>query len=226
MNKSIVKKRTWGIALCGLTILCVCAVFFVLRNGKQKPVDIVQKSIVMDVSDPRKLAGLVDYVFVGIVTEKKETLYDVYTEDKAEDDLYASPYTPYDVYVLKNLKGNLKTNSTLPIVKHGGETKDQKRIVLDEGDFLPVVGNIYVFSVSVQPDGSVLLPGGPEFNKLLAENKRFSFPKDTASANALLEEVSFLPACREMMQACRDEFPIDRVRFEAPEKYLSTDLKD
>ena len=66
-----------------------------------------------DISDLRKNVGFYDYVFVGRIEEAEGTYYrDSFFSEKLQ--FYAQSETQYKITVLKNIKGNLKTNESIP----------------------------------------------------------------------------------------------------------------
>ena len=81
----------------------------------------------------------------------------------------SGPYTNYTVNVTKNIKGNLVTDTAIPIQKSGGLSEDGSQYFVYEGDELPVVGNEYIFFAYAQPDGSLLI-SGPVSNMSVSDN--------------------------------------------------------
>ena len=71
--------------------------------------------------------------------------------------------------VTKNIKGNLVTDTAIPIQKSGGLSEDGSQYFVYEDDELPVVGNEYIFFAYAQPDGSLLI-SGPVSNMSVSDN--------------------------------------------------------
>jgi hypothetical protein len=94
-------------------------------------IEIVEQSNAYDTSDPRKLVGFSDNVFIGKVVEQVGT--------KALNDI---PETQYKVEVLDNIKGDL--NGMVKVNQQGGY--HWNKIVLFEGDKLLKEGQIYLFA--------------------------------------------------------------------------------
>ena len=62
------------------------------------------------------------------------------------------PYTIYEIEVVENLKGNLKTNEPIEFVQYGGINEDGKSYsLLADSSFLNV-GDYYLLMVGVIPD--------------------------------------------------------------------------
>lgn len=134
--------------------------------NKESKVEYMRGDFAVDVENPYELVGYSDYYFIGEVISQKNTEYrdpiNVETENGTEE--VTSPYTNYEIKVIKNIKGNLPMNKNITITKAGGlsETGD---LVLYENDSLPDVGKAYVMTASAQPDGSLLV-SGPNSSKL------------------------------------------------------------
>jgi hypothetical protein len=104
--------------------------------GRDLPVSYVSGECLFDVTDPYVMAGEMEYIFVGRVIDATSTEY--WYRD-------TMPVTTYDVQVLLNLKGELVAD-VIQVQKMGGISKDQKTYILQENDFLPVPGEIYLFN--------------------------------------------------------------------------------
>ena len=74
----------------------------------------------IDYSDLNAVVGDADYVFVGTVASEEGTVYKdavtVETDDGKTREV-SGPYTNYTVNVTKNIKGNLVTDTAIPIQK-------------------------------------------------------------------------------------------------------------
>lgn len=107
-----------------------------------------------DVSDRNKVVGFHDYVFVGDV---KKVVGTGYTDVEFSDGLrmFSQPYTRYEIRVLENLKGELVTDSDIPLTKHDGAYFFGKRVSMMEGDSLPDVGECYIFICITDENGEL-----------------------------------------------------------------------
>jgi hypothetical protein len=183
---------------------------------------------VIDIDDPREVSGFVDFVFVGKVEKengiKYEAVYNRETVSGAKTT--GNPYTGYDITVMENVKGDLKTNDTMLFWKSGGLSMDGKYITLQEEDFLPEAGQVYMFYANAWEDGTlrILGKGG---NVQLAESRPAQ--QTTGQGNSALVQqaaqnernsVAQSPLYQELVEACENEIPYQRERFTAPAALL------
>lgn len=109
---------------------------------------------IFDIGDENKVVGFHDYVFVGEVKKVVGTGYsDVDFSDGLK--MFSQPYTQYEVRVIENLKGELKTDRDIPLTKHDGAYLFGKRVSMMKGDNLPDVGECYIFICSADEDGEL-----------------------------------------------------------------------
>ncbi|NMD72884.1 hypothetical protein HHO41_21960 [Bacillus sp. DNRA2] len=94
----------------------------------------------------------------------------------------STPYTNYKITVVKNIKGNIKKDKSIPITKAGGVDKDNSSVILFEDDNLPETNKLYVFLAYAQEDGSLLV-SGPNSNILVGNSN-----KSEISTNLPLDE--------------------------------------
>jgi hypothetical protein len=132
MNK---KKK---ILLSGFAFVTIAAVFIAavwwINTTK---INYSHAIYAYDVHDPEKTSYGADYIFVGVVEEELETIW-------IHD--FNWPNTKYSVTNIQNIKGNLKLNEKIEIVKDGGKEKaNPKYIALMDGDILPEIGKTYIF---------------------------------------------------------------------------------
>lgn len=118
-------------------------------------------SFSVDVNNPKETIGDADYAFLGQVNQYVDTEYkDPVTIERVNGtEEITSPYTNYNVTVLKNIKGNLITDSPIQIQKAGGIIEDGSSVVLYEDDILLEEGESYIFLAYAQDDGSLLVSG-------------------------------------------------------------------
>jgi hypothetical protein len=147
---SIIKKfnKKVVIVIVVIAILLVSGIWLLFNMtkpilGRDLPVSYASAEYAFDVTDPRAMAGEMDYIFVGQIVDVTGTDY-----------RYASnvPVTNYDVRVLKNIKGELITD-TIKLQKIGGLSIDQTEYILREDDFLPEPGKIYIFNAMSYENG-------------------------------------------------------------------------
>ncbi len=115
-----------------------------------------------DVSDKGKLAGFADYVFIA---EVKEVIGTGYTDAEWYDGFkfYAFPFTKYEIRVLENLKGELRTDVNIPLFKDDGIMPIGKTTTLYSGDMLPEKGECYIFLCKCDEDGELRVGNGSGF---------------------------------------------------------------
>ena len=121
-------KTKIGIFIGAVVILLVIGVLF-FCIAKPSTSDEIKTSYLrgtfsIDYSDLNAVVGDADYVFVGTVASEEGTVYkDAVTVDdrrwKRSGEV-SGRYTNYTVNVTKNIKGNLVTDTAIPIQKSGG----------------------------------------------------------------------------------------------------------
>lgn len=110
----------------------------------------------VDLSNPRELVGVKDYVFVGYVQET----YDYYTEKSSHEfpdvvDYYDIPFTECQVKIVACIKGELKEGSDFSFYKVGGITQIRSCVLLYEDDIMPEKGKYYIFTGLAHADGTM-----------------------------------------------------------------------
>lgn len=120
-----------------------------------KRVWISQASKNYDTSNPEIAVNISDYVFVAKVNKILRTEYRNPVEVEigiGQSVIQKDPYTIYEIEVVENLKGNLKTNEPIEFVQYGGINEDGKSYsLLADSSFLNV-GDYYLLMVGVIPD--------------------------------------------------------------------------
>lgn len=232
--KSIKSYRTQKIFVI-ITMICVLAVtaalgiyYGVIKNITFLKHDPVSYSYVIDIDNPKEVAGHVDLVFVGRVESQKDVVYEDVFNRETENGIKATgtPYTNYDITVLENLKGELKSNKTIPILKEGGVSMDGKHLILGEGDFMPEEGDVCVFFISVQEDGTLLLPGKNFSVKIMESsltekaNQKKSLTQVQQEAQNERMEIMKSDVYQEMSAACENETPYERERYKVPQELI------
>ncbi|MBR5246505.1 MAG: hypothetical protein IKV25_03940 [Clostridia bacterium] len=128
----------------------------------------------INMTDLREVVGANDYVFVGYVEEVYDYNHDRFFHKFPEIiDYYGEPFTECKVNVIKSIKGNIESGTTLSYYKVGGVTGLRTSIYLDveegEIDYYPQVGKYYIFRGIAHPDGT-LTGGGINSTEPLEEN--------------------------------------------------------
>jgi len=123
--------------------------------------------------DPAASLSYADYVFVGMVEEHLGNIEEEGMSVKSK----------YKVTVIENIKGRLVEEITL--YKWGGYKCDGKLLILGavdpDKDFLPEVGNKYIFIAFGQEDSSLLVSvlGNKDYSEKEAELYRKVNDKNT-----------------------------------------------
>lgn len=110
----------------------------------------------VNLSDPKEVVGVKDYVFVGYVQET----YDYYTEKSSHEfpdvvDYYDMPFTECRVKIIASIKGNLEEETVFSFYKVGGIVQSRSYILLDEDDIMPEKGKYYIFTGLAHADGTM-----------------------------------------------------------------------
>jgi len=183
----------------------------------------------IDTDNPAALVGDADYVFVGFVESMEGTEYRYPAEHYGENGELiktSTPFTNYNVRVLKNIKGNLMLD-TIPLQKFGGLTEDGKGLDLAGTDTLPQVEEVYIFVAYAQHDGSLLVGGEhsnlpievfseKERNESLSISKEGNLIRDgdiiVSNNVSLLEKIEAASAYQWIVEGYQNETPRQRER--------------
>lgn len=148
--------------ILGATIVLVIGIIlgiisFRNYNKKENKVKYIHASYGFDVNNLNNIVSDADFVFVGKVINSAKTVYKYPV--KVEDKWITSPYTYYNLQIVKNIKGNLLKGKFVKILKAGGKDKYSNAKYVYENDILPNKNGYYIFVAYVQPDGSLLVSG-------------------------------------------------------------------
>lgn len=113
------------------------------------PVEQIDGSYSIDISDLRQVVGDSDYVVIAEVCGYNDTSYSV----------TGTPLTQYSIQVIENIKGKLDTSKQLDLIKEGGINQDNDRFLVYSGDILPRVGGYYIFCIYGQSSGGIRVCG-------------------------------------------------------------------
>ncbi|MFD1738957.1 hypothetical protein ACFSCX_20810 [Bacillus salitolerans] len=195
-------KKILVVLMCTMTlILGACSNTNDFANN-DLPITHLSGSYSIDVDDLSQIVGDADYVFVAKVNSFIETIYKdtviIETENGTKE--VSSPYSKYNIEIIDNIKGNLKKNTEIEILKNGGLSQDEESIVLSENDSLFEVGNYHIMAAYAQPDGSLLVSGPNSSLVLSAESK---------------SEIVSLEEYKNYKKAFEKGFVSDRERFKS-----------
>ncbi|WP_201786295.1 cell surface protein [Peribacillus muralis] len=185
------------------------------EDKKNLKVILMDGTFAVDVDDPKETVGDADYVFIGRVDEDVDTVYKnpvtIETRDGTKE--VSTPYTNYKVTVLQNIKGDLVTDTSIPIQKAGGINEDGSSVVLYEDDALPEEGKSYVFLAYAQDDESLLV-SGPNSNEYVEGIKQDVTSEKMEKGTASLNEEA-IEVVSEYENAFENEKPTERNRSES-----------
>jgi hypothetical protein len=223
------KKAIIISAVCVLVSIATLGIYLGFTGSQNNPqIVYTHPDYLMDIDNPSVVSGFVDFVFVGKVEQQTGVTYDAVSTRETEDGSISTglPFTGYDISILENVKGNLKLNQTIAFWKFGGLSMDGQYVSVMEDDFLPEVGDVCVFYANAWDDGTLRIIG-KEGNVKLLDSKltaKSTLRKSSAQINQIaqseLQEVKDSSAYQEIVEACENEIPYERVRFTAPAKFL------
>ena len=206
------KKINRAVLIPLLIAVALIGGYFVMRAVVPVDVDSLPISELLvfysfDKDNINMMVGNSDYVFVGRVLENTGTQYGNYGYIEGRR-VGGMPYTYYNVQVLENIKGRLRTAEPVEVQKRGGLAESKKVVSLEEGDRLPREGGIYVFVAHAQEDGSLVLNG-----------RQSNIPVELSEGQNILDT----PQYREYAEAYENEVlpsinggtPRNRERFES-----------
>ncbi len=143
------RKLFYIIFLCSMICVFTACGRKKVSEEKDLPIERIAGSYYVDIYDPVALTSSADYAFVGNVVKNNGCEY----EDGAR------PYTNYDIRVIKNLKGELRTDIDIPITKRGGISVDGSCYEVYEDDFLPKEGDVCIFTAYGTEEGELAVIG-------------------------------------------------------------------
>lgn len=113
-----------------------------------------------DTSIPEQAVGISDYVFVAKINGIARTDYidtgtvELSTTGNKEIE---SPYTVYNIEVVKNIKGELLTSEPIEYMQYGGVNEDGETYTFMEGTGLLETGKYYILLVNTyKEDGGTI----------------------------------------------------------------------
>ena len=170
------RKLFYTILLC--TMICTFTACGQKKTSEKKdlPIERIAGSYYVDIYDPVALTSSADYAFVGNVVKNNGCEY----EDGER------PYTNYDIRVIKNLKGELRTDIDIPITKRGGISVDGSCYEVYEDDLLPKEGDVCIFTAYGTEEGELAVIGA---NSTLLLEVPEDFISSIESDEKYIEEV-------------------------------------
>lgn len=114
---------------------------------KGLPVNVSRATYMYDTSTPEQAVGISDYVFVAKINEISRTEYRNPTTVETglfSSEIRTTPYTFYNIDVIKNIKGELITSESIEYMQYGGINEDGKSYTFIEGTELLEPGKYYI----------------------------------------------------------------------------------
>ncbi len=142
------------------------------------PINNVSALWSFDTSTPEKAVGAYDYVFVAKVNGILRTEYKNHTEleiNLFQKETISDPYTIYSISIIKNIKGELNTTSSIEFMQYGGISEDGNSYIflegttlLNENEYYILMGNTWIDDDSIiegsNPNARILLGNEDNFN--------------------------------------------------------------
>ena len=182
------------ITSCCLVIVTVLTFVFLSVTKKTKgenidwsqiKIDFIQTSSpIFDLNNKAEYVGFSDYVFVGKVEKVtyggkySNNIY--YPKGSFCPDDAVIPFTEYEVTVLKNIKGQLKTDQMITVKKHAGINVDTNVFSVLKGDVMPIENEEYIFLTRATKNGELVILD-PYGNIALSDRGNNIFLNENAS---------------------------------------------
>ena len=130
-----------------LTIVVAVGIYFFYGKKMQNAVTITGSMYMFDTSTPEKAVGISDYVFVAKINKIARTEYrDPVTIETGlfSSEVWTTPYTYYEIEVVKNIKGELIASEPIEYMQYGGINEDGETYTFMEGTGLLETGKYYI----------------------------------------------------------------------------------
>ena len=113
-----------------------------------------------DTSTPERAVGISDYVFVAKIDGIARTEYRnpiTVETGLSSSETRTTPYTVYNIEVVKNIKGELITSEPIEYMQYGGINEDGETYTFMEGTGLLETGKYYILMVGTfEGDGGII----------------------------------------------------------------------
>ncbi len=151
-----------------------------------------------DPCDKEMMSGFSDYIAAAYVEETNGTVYQDVREDAGQ--VKGTPYTEYNVTILRNIKGDLTTSETVKLYQYGGVSIDEKNLVF----ITPLLesGRYYVLYLSTADDHNLYVNMSYRLSDIAGESDR--------------GRVLNAPENSELLQSCIDAYQNENLLY-APE---------
>lgn len=120
-----------------------------------KPLYYSTAMLMYDTSTPEKAVGVSDYAFVAKINKILRTEYTNRMQIETgfnKTTTVSNPYTVYEIEVVENIKGSLKTDSPIEFMQYGGLNENGDSYTFIEGGGFLNDGEYYILMVDTWGD--------------------------------------------------------------------------
>ena len=144
------KSKKFIIMSVVFVLIIVVAVGVYLFFSTMQNTTISSGIYMYDTSTPERAVGISDYVFVAKIDGIARTEYRNPTTVEtglSSSETRTTPYTVYNIEVIKNIKGELITSEPIEYMQYGGINEDGETYTFMEGTGLLETGKYYILMV-------------------------------------------------------------------------------
>ncbi len=144
------KSKKFIIMSVVFVLIIVVAVGVYLFFSTMQNTTISSGIYMYDTSTPERAVGISDYVFVAKIDGIARTEYRNPTTVEtglSSSETRTTPYTVYNIEVVKNIKGELITSESIEYMQYGGINEDGETYTFMEGTGLLETGKYYILMV-------------------------------------------------------------------------------
>ena len=143
-------------------------VFSIPDNVSDLPTINAEACYLFNPDDKRLMSGYSDYIAVAVVDRITGTTYSN-VDVKADGTVTGTPYTNFEIKILKNIKGQLRSDIVIPLVEYGGVSIDGKYVEC----ILPLLEEekCYVLYIRSAENGSLYLNKAYQIPDTVLEKK-------------------------------------------------------
>ena len=144
------KSKKFIIMSVVFVLIIVVAVGVYLFFSTMQNTTISSGMYMYDTSIPERAVGISDYVFVAKIDGIARTEYRNPTTVEtglSSSETRTTPYTVYNIEVIKNIKGELITSEPIEYMQYGGINEDGETYTFMEGTGLLETGKYYILMV-------------------------------------------------------------------------------
>lgn len=154
------KSKKFIIMSVVFVLIIVVAVGVYLYFSTMQNTTISSGIYMYDTSTPERAVGISDYVFVAKIDGIARTEYRNPTTVEtglSSSETRTTPYTVYNIEVVKNIKGELITSEPIEYMQYGGINEDGETYTFIEGTGLLETGKYYILMADTfEGDGGII----------------------------------------------------------------------